>query len=175
MLPRAPYPGLRVVFVAAALTLAFATGAPATMVARMALDGVTREAARIVHATVVDVHSGRDESGLPATWVTLDVVRSLKGPSTRRITVKQYGTAAPLADGTVTRVAGLPGYKVGEELVLFLRGESRLGFTSPVGFGQGKYRVARRGRRTRVRRELPDGGSQDLDEFLGQVGALAGP
>ena len=175
MPPRAQHPVRRVVLLAAALTLAIAARAPATMVTRMALDGVTREAARIVHATVVAVRSGRDQSGLPATWVTLDVVRALKGPRTRQITVKQYGTATPLADGTVTRVAGLPSYKVGEELVLFLRGESHLGFTSPVGFGQGKYRVARRGPRPRVRRDLPDGSSQDLDEFLAQVEALAGP
>src|SRR2546428_6621847 len=108
----------------------------------MALARVTDVAARIVHGTVLEVRSGRDESGLPATWITLAVARTLKGPHQDRLTIKQLGVATPLPDGTITRIAGMPQYRAGDEVVLFLHGESRRGFTSPVGLGQGVYRVS---------------------------------
>jgi len=164
----------RRLLIALGLAVAAATPSPATMLRPMPLERVTGEAARIVHGTVVDVRSGRDASGLPATWITLDVARTLKGRGGRHLTIKQYGVTAPLADGTFTRVAGLPRYARGEEVVLFLRGESRLGFTSTVGFGQGKYGVQRRGRRARVRRRAPAGESRDLEHFLSEVERLAG-
>ena len=159
---------------AALLLVATATPTAATMLTPMPLERVARDAVRIVQGRVVDVRSGRDESGLAATWITLDIARSLKGTDAGRVTFKQYGTATPLPDGTVTRVAGLPRYATGEEVVLFLRGQSRRGFTSTVGFGQGTYRVKRTGRRARVRRDLPVEQDQDLDGFLSRVEQLAG-
>jgi hypothetical protein len=141
----------------------------------MPLAEVARAATRIVHAKVVGVRAGRDESGLPATWVTVKVARTLKGLRARRLTLKQYGVATPLADGTITGPAGLPRYRTGEEIVLFLRAESRLGFTSPVGFAQGKYRVRRERGRRRVGRELRGAPMRDLDDFLAEVQGLAGP
>jgi hypothetical protein len=139
------------------------------MVERMALDQVAREAARIVHATVTAVRSDRDASGLPATWITLDVARTLKGTASDTLTIKQYGVLQPLADGTIARIGGLPRYAVGEEVVLFLRGNSRLGFTSPVGLGQGVYRVRRVAGRPMVRNDSQGHGSRGLDEFLSEV------
>src|SRR5262249_54095772 len=106
---------LHIAVVAAALAFLSVQPVGAPMVARVPLDGIVRKADRIVHATVVDVQTGRDGSGLPATWVTLDVARALKGGVGSRITIKQYGAGTPLPDGTVTRVAGLPRYTVGEE------------------------------------------------------------
>ena len=38
-------------------------------------------------------------------------------------------------------IAGVPTFHVGEEVVLFLYGESELGLSSPVGLGQGKFEV----------------------------------
>jgi hypothetical protein len=35
----------------------------------------------------------------------------------------------------------MPQYQIGEESVIFLSAESRLGFTSPVGLQQGQFRV----------------------------------
>jgi hypothetical protein len=161
-----------------AVVVAATTSAYATTVERLPLERVTETAARIVHATVVDSHSGRDESGLPATWITLNVARTLKGPQADQLTIKQYGVAKPLPDGTITRVAGLPRYNVGDEVVLFLYPESRRGFTSPVGFGQGLYRVSRAAGTARVRPDLertgPDRGKpRELSSFLSLVGRLA--
>src|SRR5262249_15156613 len=155
--------------------LAVAGPVRATTVLPVPLARVAGEAARIVHATVLDVRSGRDADGLPATWITLDVARTLKGAATSRLIFKQYGVADPLPDGTVARVPGLPRYAAGEEIVLFLRGESRRGFTSPVGFGQGVYRVARRGGRPSVGDGVRGHPRRDLDAFLDDVGRLVGP
>jgi hypothetical protein len=150
-----------------------AAPAGATMILRsMSLPEVAGEATRIVHGTVTDVRSGRDESDAPATWITIDVARTLKGSVGRRLTIKQFGVAEPLADGTVTRIPGLPAYQVGEEVVVFLRDDSERGFTSPVGLGQGVYRVSTRGGRRTVQSDLR-GGHQDLDSFLSGVAGLA--
>jgi len=59
--------------ISTALLLAYAlcadaSPAAATMtIGRLALATVTRESGRIVHATVTDVRSEKDESGTPAT------------------------------------------------------------------------------------------------------------
>jgi hypothetical protein len=121
------------------------------------------------------VRAGRDGSGLPATWITLDVRRAVKGPGDARLTVKQYGAAEPLPDGTLTRIAGVPRYAVGEEVVLFLRGESRRGFTSTIGLGQGTFRVRRVGGRAEVRSDLPAAGPRDLAALLDEAARLAAP
>lgn len=160
------------------LLAAGAAPARATTVLRMPLARVAGESAKIVHAEVVDVRSGRDAHGMPATWVTLSVARSLKGKGGKRIVFKQFGVAAPLADGTVTHVAGLPTWQPGDEAVVFLRAESRRGFTSPVGFGQGVYHVRRANGRARVLAAVPGAARadvpEDLDEFLGKVEQLVG-
>jgi len=164
----------RVATLAAAVALAVAVPAGATSVVRLPLAGVAGAAARVVHATVVDVRAGRDDAGLPATWITLDVAQTLKGRADRQVVFKQYGVVDPLPDGTVARVPGLPRYTVGEEIVVFLHAESRRGFTSPVGLGQGVYRVERRGGHASVRDDGGTGGRRDLDAFLGDVGGLVG-
>ena len=80
--------------------------------------------------------------------------------------------ATPLADGTITRVAGLPTYHVGEEVVLFLRNDSRRGFTSPVGFSQGTYRVINTGAKPHVRRDLDSASTQSLDDFCSEIARI---
>lgn len=156
---------------AAALIVASSSPAVATMAARMSRQQIVRSAARIMHGTVVEVRSGRDESGAPATWTTLDVAHGVKGTAPGRVTIKQIGVTEALPDGAFLQIAGLPRYRVGEELVLFLRGESSAGFTSPVGFGQGVFHVARSAGRARV--VSPTASDKpELDEFLAEVGRM---
>jgi len=138
----------------------------------MPLDQVTRKAVRIVHGTVSRVYSGYDESGLPATWISLTVMRVLKGSDAPQLTFKQYGLVEPLPDGTIARVADLDRYRVGEEVVLFLRGDSRQGFTSPVGFSQGAYRVCRNGAAPQVHRDCGSAIPQHLDEFVSEIARI---
>jgi hypothetical protein len=165
--------------VLALLALAWGLAAPpahaTTMVKPMALDEVTAEAKRVVHAVVTSVTSGRDELGVPSTWTTFAVAETLKGDAAPTFTIKQFGVAEPLPDGTIARLAGLPTYEVGDEVVVFLRDASRRGFTSPVGLGQGTYRVKRHGQKPAVRSDDdPTGkGDQDFDAFVGKVRAHA--
>lgn len=161
------------VWSAATIAVAVAPAGATTMLRRLPLEVIAARAARIVHGRVITVASGRDVSGLPATWITLDVERPVKGVRAGRLTIKQFGSAEPLPDGALAAVAGVPRYQLGEEVVVFLRGESGRGFTSPVGLGQGVYRVrATRGRRA-VRSDVGEG-DEDLDAFLDRVRRLAG-
>ncbi len=160
--------------VVASLAFALAGRADATMmVRRLSLAQVTSEAVRIVQGKVIDVQSGRDESGLPATWVTVAVERTLKGSTDAQVVVKQFGTTERLADGALIHLAGLPTYARGEEVVLFLRRPSARGFTSPVGLGQGVYRIETDGARRTVRLDT-GAGKQDLDVFLATVASHSG-
>jgi hypothetical protein len=123
------------------VALVQARPAPATTILPLDLDALTAAAGRVFMGRVVAVRSGRDRHGLPATWTTFAVDEALKGTSAKRIEIKQLGVATPLPDGTVFRVPALPSYRVGDEVILFLQPESREGFTSPVGFGQGRFRI----------------------------------
>jgi len=120
-----------------------------TTVRRMALQELVRAADRIVVGTVARVEEGRDPAGAPCTFVTLWVSQTLKGSAPRELTIKQFGSAGPGAAGA--KIPGLPRYREGEEVVLFLHRESHAGFTSPVGLYQGKYRIVREGARASVR------------------------
>ena len=157
---------------ATGIVLATTTLSQATSVQRLTLEQAVHRADRIVQATVTEMHSGRDEAGLPATWITLRIAQTLKGAQRKQLSIKQYGVATPLPDGSIARVAGLPRYALGEEVVLFLHPDSRRGFTSPVGLWQGCYRISRTAARPRLRRDV-GGGATDLDEFLSTVQRLA--
>lgn len=94
-------------------------------------------AGRIVHGRVSEVRDGvhPQQQRLAVTFVKVQVVEMLKGGAAREVTFMQYGNSRN------QYVAHLPRYSVGEEVVLFLYPESKLGFTSPVGQGQGKFVV----------------------------------
>lgn len=98
---------------------------------------MTSHAGRVVHGRVVEVREGvhPQHQHLAVTWVKVQVVEMLKGGAAREVTFMQYGNS------TNHYVAHLPKYSVGEEVVLFLYPESKLGLTSPVGQGQGKFAV----------------------------------
>lgn len=147
----------------------------AAMVARLPLEEITHRAASVVQGTVTQVRVGRDESGLPGTWITLEVSRVLKGSAPNRLTIKQYGVASALTDGTVAGIDALPRYTAGEEVVLFLHANSQRGFTSPVGFGQGFYRIDRSSGRPMVRSKVPGDAPRSLDALLSDVARSAGP
>ena len=136
---------------------------------RLPFERMARDAARIVHATVTATAAGRDESGAPATWITLAVVRTVKGDVGDTLTIKQFGTLDPLPDGTVARFPGMPRYAVGEEVLLFLRADSRRGFTSPVGLEQGVYRVQGGQARSAFSKE-----TEPLDAVIAKAVRLSG-
>ena len=144
-------------------------------VLRLAFEDVVDRAACIVHGTVREVASGRDADGIPATWITLDVAECLKGHAERSLTFKQVGVQDPLPDGSLLRMSGLPRYRVGDEVVVFLHAPSGRGFTSPVGLGQGLYRAEPAAKGRAVRSALSTGPSEELPAFLERVRRRAMP
>lgn len=112
--------------------------AGATTLRALNIEELTSRADRIVAGRVlgVDLEEGPHRAGAVAR-VTLEVERALKGPAGRRLV---FRTLAPSGGGDRI-VSGLPGFVPGEEIVLFLYPDSRSGLTSPVGFGQGKFRI----------------------------------
>ena len=151
------------------LTLAAPSAAMMTR-GHLPLATVAHDAGRIVHATVRDARSGTDDAGTPVTWVTFDVTRTLKGKHEARMTIKQFGRS----DTALGRIPGLPAYVPGEEVVVFLRPESRRGFTSPVGLGQGLFRAENGPKGRAVRAALATGPAEDMPDFLARVRRRAG-
>jgi hypothetical protein len=56
----------------------------------------------------------------------------------RTVTIKTLASSIP---GQSASIAGMPTFKKGEETVIFLHGNSKLGLTSPVGLYQGRLEV----------------------------------
>ncbi len=125
---------------ALALPLLLASHVAAMTVLPLDLPELTERADRIFVGRVERVESGRDAHGLPATWTTFAVVEKLKGAPPEHVTLKQLGASLG-AGTTVVPHPALPRYRPGESVVLFVHPDSGLGFTSPVGLGQGCFRL----------------------------------
>ncbi len=124
------------------------------MVRQLSLQEMTSQAERIFVGKVTEVREGKDEYGVPVTFVTFAVSHTLKGQVPQQLTIKQLGRRTPGEKGSILRIPGLPRYREGEEVVLFLHGTSAGGFTSPVGLGQGKFTVIRKGPKAFMVNEL---------------------
>lgn len=135
-------------FIVTLLTPQILAGTRAVNLAEM-----TTRAGRIVHGRVVEVREGLHPKNehMAVTFVTVQVTEMLKGEAARAVTFMQYGNS------THQYIVHMPKYAVGEEVVLFLYPESKLGFTSPIGEGQGKFLVrddVRTGTRTLLNEQL---------------------
>jgi hypothetical protein len=119
----------------------------ATRVRPVNLEEMTQRADRIFSGQCVDVRVVEDaELGSQVTEVTFEVDQAVKGPVGDTVTIKLHGGPA---GGSGDDVVGQPRFEPGEEVILFLYGESSSGFTAPVGLGQGKFTVVedKQGRR----------------------------
>ncbi len=75
------------------------------------------------------------------TYTKFQVLRSLKGPASATIVVRQLGGTL---DGTTEKVAGVRQWKIGEQALLFLRpGEIRDGSLVVTGLMQGNFLIYR--------------------------------
>ena len=123
-----------------ALGFSFAP-ALASKVRRVNLEQMTERADKIFAGRCVGTTVTLDpELGREVTIVTFRVTRAVKGDVGETVTVRMLGRQ----DAAATRgeaVAGHSRFEAGEEVVLFLYGDSSLGLTSPVGLGQGKFTV----------------------------------
>jgi hypothetical protein len=111
---------------------------------------MTAHAGTIVAGRIVALRSGSHPQyhNIGALYVTVQVSETLKGSPTDRFTFMQFAGRAA-SSGPSGRVSmaqtlpEMPGYRVGEEVVLFLYPASSAGFTSPVGGEQGKFVIQR--------------------------------
>ena len=132
-------------FLAAAAAVCGFGSLEASQIRSMNLAEMTERAERIFSGRCVEVRGELDpELGVNVTRVTFAAERGAKGDVRGNVTIRMLGDPEGLA--------GLPVFHEGEEVVLFLYGESAHGLTSPVGFGQGKFVVQRdkHGQRTAV-------------------------
>jgi len=124
----------------------------ASQVRPLNLEELTQRADRIFSGRCLDVQVGEDpELHRVVTTVTMTVTRKVKGAVHGRVVFKMLGSQDAEARSSAS-LEGMPLFKRGEEAVLFLYGDSALGLTSPVGFGNGKFAVVadKQGRRHAV-------------------------
>ena len=121
--------------------LLVAAPAHATSVLPLYLDEVVDQSTTAFQGTVTDTHSARDPaSHAVVTYTTFTVSDVLKGSVPAMYTIKQIGGAVP-GEKVEFRVPGVPKFAVGREYIVFMAGVSSLGFSSPIGLGQGRYSV----------------------------------
>lgn len=136
--------------VTALVAALLAQTAGAMTVLPLDLPALTAGAGTIFVGRVTRVDAGIDERGIAAVWTTFVIEATLKGATGPTLTLKQLG--APLgASGTsggVRPYPNSPRFAPGESVMLFVHAPSALGFASPVGLGQGAFRIRDRdGRR----------------------------
>jgi hypothetical protein len=113
------------------LVFIFLTHASAALVRELNIEQLCSQS----HNIFAGVCTAAGTEGRDVLFFTFTVLQILKGEQRDTITIRMHKKAATLA--------GAPTFRVGEEVVLFLYPESAKGFTSPVGFGQGKFFITR--------------------------------
>ena len=128
-----------------ALSIGFsAFPAQAISVKPVSMKAIVESSGTIVHGIVTKVVSGKDEqTGMICTWTTVKVMDGLKGKTdSKEVTFKQIGgyDKETKTHWMFEKSLVIPG----EEILICLHPESRLGLTSPVGYAQGVFRVKAR-------------------------------
>ena len=121
------------------LLLFFAAGdAAAISVRSLNLSEMVSLSDRVFLGRVVKITDTVDSRlNLKVTVYTFYVLEGIRGAGTgKTVEIRQAGSTG----GGYSSVPGLPVYGKGQELLLFLHGDSRFGLTSPVGLAQGVFR-----------------------------------
>ncbi|RPJ55570.1 MAG: hypothetical protein EHM23_25800 [Acidobacteria bacterium] len=115
----------------------------AVSVKRVNLVEMTAKADRVFYGKCLSREAKDVHASLPIAEYKFQVKEAIKGVSDGETVVfRQVEGSAPGKPG----IPGVPQYRVGQELVLFLKKDSRRGLTSPVGLGQGTFIVKKNGR-----------------------------
>ncbi|MEE8585083.1 MAG: hypothetical protein V3T83_09555 [Acidobacteriota bacterium] len=127
----------------AALAVLAVTALPllATRVRMLNLVEMVQLSDRIFWGVCLDAQSKDDpDTGLTMMEYTFQVQRGFKGVQAgERVVFRQFQAAS----GRIMGIPGLPRYNKGNEWLIFLHGDSRIGLTSPVGMEQGLFRLER--------------------------------
>ena len=139
----------------AVVALLAAQAAFATTVQKLSLQDLTKRSDSIVMARVDDAVSAWDaahkEIYTTYTLQILNAVKGRKGEST--LTLRQIGGTV---DNIASIVPGMPSFKKGEQVVVFLTQKDAAGYPWVMGLQQGKYTVIERDGAKYVRNDLTD-------------------
>ena len=94
----------------------------------------------IFSGTVTEVRGAMDENGKIVTYTTFRIEKPIEGVMGGEVTIKLFGGEA---NGRRMYLAHMRYFSVGERMLVMLYPPSRLGFTSPIGMGQGAWKVTR--------------------------------
>lgn len=121
--------------------------ARATQILPVNLEQIVSGASRIFTGTCVAVEDGVvPGTSIPVTAYTFSVSDPIKGDLEKTVVVRHLGVRRPRPQGDrmlVFRVPGMPVYREGQEVVLFLNPASSLGLSSPIGLSQGAFQIVR--------------------------------
>jgi hypothetical protein len=160
---------LKRILIACLLGLAIAAPAGATSVLPLYLDEIVDQSATVFQGTCLENRSARDPAtGMIVTYTTFQVQEALKGKPGATHTIKQVGGELP-GEGVGFRVHSVPTFVVGESYVVFLAGVSDLGFSSPIGLGQGRFSIVAHGA------SLEAGNGRDFKELTSRLAPEALP
>jgi hypothetical protein len=124
----------------AALALVGTSTANATTVTKMSLKDLARNSDAVVMARVEDQVARYDVNKEIYTYVTLRVLDPVKGSHKDDvITIRQLGG---VVDNIASIVPGMPTFKKGDEVVVFLTQKDKAGYPWIMGLQQGKYTVS---------------------------------
>jgi len=113
----------------------------ATTVLPVSLESMSKRAEIIFYGKTVSNEVKMDNmSNRVATFTTFKIIENIKGITNATHTIKQVGGQIP-GSKIVHRIHGVPRFTIDEEYIVFLPAKSTLGFTSPIGLGQGKFSV----------------------------------
>ena len=141
--------------VVAVVALLCSQAAFATTVQKLSLQDLTKRSESIVMARVTDAVSawdaGHKEIYTTYTLQILNAVKGRKGEST--VTIRQIGGTV---DNIASIVPGMPSFKRGEQVVVFLTQKDAAGYPWVMGLQQGKYTVVEKDGAKFVRNDLAD-------------------
>ncbi|HZE20246.1 MAG TPA: hypothetical protein VE402_09015 [Candidatus Angelobacter sp.] len=141
--------------VVAVAALLCSQAAFATTVQKLSLQDLTKRSESIVMARVTDAVSawdaGHKEIYTTYTLQILNAVKGRKGEST--VTIRQIGGTV---DNIASIVPGMPSFKRGEQVVVFLTQKDAAGYPWVMGLQQGKYTVVEKDGAKFVRNDLAD-------------------
>ena len=133
------------------LSVILSAAAQAVMVLPLNVTQMTQQAGQIFMGRCTKSEILLDENNIPSTQVRFLVISGFKGVvDGEEVGIKQFGvTKQPLrvveGESVIVPAKSMAvasqNYEVGQEYLLFFYPESSLGFTSPVGAGQGKFQI----------------------------------
>jgi len=126
------------IVVVSLLLVACCNAVAATSLEKMSMERMAGAAQMIVRARCV-ANATQWDAGEIWTFTTFEVSESWKGAASQRVTVRLLGGTV---GGLTSHVSGVPRFRVGEEVILFLEPTRRADFTV-VSWQQGTFRIGR--------------------------------